>query len=72
MKDGNFPFAITILGRSDAILSGVKTVLLTTPNEIKVKVKNGGIRVLGESLKVLQMGGGDMYLKGDINSVEII
>lgn len=71
LKDSKLPFVISILGESGAVISGVKTVVLTLPNEIKVRVKGGEIKVVGESLSVREMGGGDMYFAGDIKSVEI-
>ena len=71
LKDSKLPFVISILGESGGVISGVKTVVLTLSNEIKVRVKGGEIKVTGESLAVREMGGGDMYFAGDIKGVEI-
>lgn len=70
--DGDFPpFVVTILGSGKAIVNGVKTVILSTQNEVKVKVRNAVVKVSGEGLNLLEMGGGDLYLEGEIASVEI-
>lgn len=70
--DGSFPpFVITVLGRDKLVVSGVKNVILSTQNEVKVKAKNAVLRVVGEGLNLLEMGGGDLYLEGEIASVEI-
>lgn len=71
LEDGNLPFVCTLLGSGNIVVSGVKNVVLTTQNEVKIKVKKGILRVVGEGLWVVQMGGGDMFLKGDISGVEI-
>lgn len=71
LKDAKLPFVISVLGNVGVVVSGVKTVVLTTQNEIKVRVKSGEIRVVGESLCVKELGGGDMYFAGDVKGVEI-
>ena len=73
LKIGNkvFPYTVTILGGECAIVSGVKTVILSTQTEIKLKVKGGVLKIGGEELSIRQIGGEDMYLSGEINIVEI-
>ena len=71
LEDSNLPFTCTLLGSGCIVVSGVKNVILTTQNEIKVKVKNKVLSVVGEGLFVVQIGGGDMFLKGEIKGVEI-
>ncbi len=71
IDDKNYPFTVTLLGGECAIASGVKTVILSTQNELKLKVKSGVLKIVGEDLSIRQIGGGDMYLSGEIKSVEI-
>ena len=65
------PFVLTLAGDDNIIINGVKNVVLTTSNEIKVKVKNGEITIKGESLNIVESGGGDTFVKGEIQSVEV-
>ena len=69
--DSAMPFVITVLGRGNVVVSGVKTVLLSTPSEIKLRVKSGVISVAGDALEILQIGGGEVYVKGECEKVEI-
>ena len=71
LPDTKTPFVITVLGDSGVVISGVKTVILTALNEVKIRVKNNEIRVAGDALNVIEIGGGDMYLAGEVTSVEI-
>ncbi len=73
LKIGNkvFPFTVTLLGGECAVVSGVKTVILSSPSEQKLKVKGGILKIVGDGLSIRQMGGGDMYLSGVIAHVEI-
>ena len=64
-------FVATILGERGIYVSGVKTVILTSQNETKLSVKKGVLRVLGEELKLSEIGGGDVYIIGEVESVEI-
>jgi len=64
-------FVATILGERGIYVSGVKTVILTSQNETKLSVKKGVLRVLGEKLKLSEIGGGDVYIIGEVESVEI-
>ena len=65
------PFCVTILGRKGAYVSGVKTVVLTEPNTVKLAVKKGVLSVTGAELKIVEIGGGDVYIEGEVESVEI-
>ena len=65
------PFCVTILGCKGAYVSGVKTVVLTEPNTVKLAVTKGVLSVLGSGLKIVEIGGGDVYIEGEVESVEI-
>ena len=65
------PFCVTILGHKGAYVSGVKTVVLTEPNTVKLAVKKGVLSVVGAELKIVEIGGGDVYIEGEVESVEI-
>ncbi|MEG2274683.1 MAG: YabP/YqfC family sporulation protein [Clostridia bacterium] len=64
-----FPYAITVLGNDTLYLSGAKTVLLTTPNAIKVRLVSTIVEFLGTELSIVEIGGGDIYIKGRVTNV---
>ena len=65
------PFCVTILGRKGVYVSGVKNVVLTEPNAVKLAVSKGVLEVLGKDLKFVEIGGGDVYIEGEVISAEI-
>ncbi len=69
--NGNTSFVVTVTGDKGGVVSGVKTVLLSAPNQIVVRVKSGDVTVDGEGLSLKQMGGGDVYIAGEIARIEI-
>ncbi|MBQ9276626.1 MAG: YabP/YqfC family sporulation protein [Clostridia bacterium] len=73
LKIGNkvFPYTLTLLGGECAVVSGVKTIILSSQTEIKLRVKGGILRIAGNGLSIRQMGGADMYLSGEVESVEV-
>ena len=71
LDDAAVPFVVTWLGCGNVIVNGVKTVILSMPNAIKIRVKSETLVVVGDSLEILQLGGGDVYIKGRIERIEI-
>lgn len=69
--NGNTSFVVTVTGDKGGVVSGVKTVLLSAPNQIVVRVKSGDVTIDGEGLSLKQMGGGDAYIAGEIARIEI-
>ena len=65
------PFSVSILGYESLVISGVKTVILSSPTELKVRVKDGVLKIGGEELSIVEIGSGDLYVKGGILLVEI-
>ena len=64
-------FVVTVIGERGGVVSGVKTVLLSVPNRIIVRVKGRDVQIDGDGLSVKQMGGGDVYIAGEIKGIEI-
>ncbi len=63
------PFSISIIGKDNVYICGIKSILSTTENEINIRLKTGLLHLSGNDLKVLEIGGGDMYIKGEIINV---
>lgn len=64
------PFTLTMLSRSKMMVSGVKSVLLSSENELKFRLTSGSLAVSGESLRIVEIGGGDVYIKGTIGGLQ--
>ena len=63
------PFVVTLLGRSAAAVSGIQRVLSVEEEEIKLAVRGGSVSVTGVGLMIAEIGGGDVYIKGEIAAV---
>ena len=63
------PFVVTLLGRSAAAVSGIRRVLSVEEEEIKLAVRDGSVTVTGVGLMIAEIGGGDVYIKGEIAAV---
>lgn len=63
------PFVVTLLGRSAAAVSGIRRVLSVEKKEIKLAVRGGSVSVTGVGLMIAEIGGGDVYIKGEIAAV---
>ncbi len=66
------PFALTMLARDKLAVSGVKNVMLSTGEEVRLKIAGGALSVAGEGLRILEIGGSDIYVKGDIRRLEFV
>lgn len=62
-------FSVATFGNSGVAIEGVRTLVFVGENEIKVKVKKTILSVLGEELKAVEIGGGNLYIKGNINGI---
>ena len=64
------PFTLTMLSRSKVMISGVKNVLSSTESALKFRLASGSLTVSGEALQIVEIGGGDVYVKGLITGVQ--
>ena len=64
------PFTLTMLSRSKMMISGVKNVLLSSENALKFRLASGSLTVSGETLQIVEIGGGDVYVKGLVTGVQ--
>lgn len=69
LKDGLFPFALNMLGRGKLVVSGVKRVAEANEGNIKIRIDNEYLNIAGEGLCIAEIGGGDVYVKGKIESI---
>ena len=70
IKREMFPFTLTMLSRSKVVISGVKNVLSSTEKALKFRLASGSLTVSGEDLQIVEIGGGDVYIKGLVSGVQ--
>ena len=63
-------FSVTILGRNAVVIEGVKNVVFSNENQLKVRVKKCVVSVSGERLKIKEIGDGNILISGVINGVQ--
>ncbi len=64
------PYTISLLGENGVYVGGVKKVLATSRDEVVLK-SSKNIKIVGEYLHIVEIGGGDLYIKGFVRGVEI-
>ncbi len=69
LKDELFPFALNMLGRGKLVVSGVKRVVEASEEFLKIRIGNEGLIVAGTGLSIAEIGGGDVYVEGEIQSI---
>ena len=69
LKDELFPFALNMLGRGKLVVSGVKRVVEANEVFLKIRVGNENLIVEGKGLSIAEIGGGDVYVEGEIQSI---
>lgn len=67
--DNAFPFTLTMLSRSRLIISGVRGIVKLNDNELCFRLKGGRVTVTGSSLSIKEMGGGDVYVIGNVGGI---
>lgn len=72
LEDKILPFTVTLLGGECTVVCGVKTILLMGQNIIKLRLGGRVLEICGEGLSVVEIGGGDVYVKGVVNSVAFV
>ncbi len=58
------PYVVTLTS-GKTVISGVKKVLVAKDDEIAISVSSCVVRVLGKGLEIVQIGGGEAYIKGE-------
>lgn len=69
IKDSVFPFTLTMLARDRLVISGVKRALLLSDEKLRFQLHGCILQVEGKALKIIEMGGGDVYVKGEIGGL---
>ncbi len=69
IKSEVLPFALSMLSRSRLIISGVKSVLSSSAEQMRFRLNSGKIIVQGEELEIVEIGGSDVYVKGKIGGL---
>ncbi len=69
LAKGSFAFSLTMMGRDRLIVSGVKSVIFASNECVKFRLKSEILTLVGEALQLKEIGGGDVYVKGGVASV---
>lgn len=69
IKNEILPFTLTMLSRSKMMVSGIKSVMLSGDKELKFRLPSGSVTITGEDLQIVEIGGGDVYVKGNIGGI---
>ncbi len=69
LEDVVCSYSVATFGDFGVAIEGVRTVVSVGEYEIKVKVKKAVLSVFGENLKPVEIGGGNLYIKGNINGI---
>ena len=65
-----FPFTLNMLSRKKTVICGIKRVVSTSDTHIKMRLDSGNMSIDGENLHILEIGGGDMFLEGQVDRIE--
>ncbi len=65
-----FPFTLTMLSREKTVICGVKRINLSSDTQINVRLEGGSMNIDGIGLKIVEIGGNDMFLEGEIVKIE--
>lgn len=69
IKDEIIPFALNMLGRGKIVVSGVKRIISASDSLIVLKIGGENVRLIGENLSIVEIGGGDLYAVGKIKEI---
>lgn len=64
------PYTVTLLGDGGVVASGIKGVVFSSDTEIKMRLARKTLTVRGESLVIAEIGGGDVFVRGDVKGVD--
>lgn len=65
-----FPFTLNMLSRKKTVICGVKRVIFSSVTQLKIRLDGGNMTIDGIGLKIVEIGGGDMFLEGQIDKIE--
>ena len=65
-----FPFTLNMLSRNKTVICGVKRVVSSSDTFVKTRLDGGSMSISGVGLKIVEIGGGDMFLEGEITQIE--
>jgi len=69
IKNEIMPFTLSMLSRTKMMISGVKNVMLSSGELLRFRLNSGAVEIVGEGLQIVEIGGGDVYVKGNIGGV---
>lgn len=69
LDDVTCGFSLAIFGDECVLIEGVRSLVFVGSDEIKVKVKKHVLSLVGEGLSTVEIGGGNLYVKGKIYGV---
>lgn len=70
VKSEVLPFVVTMTD-GKTVISGVKKVMSAKEDAFAVRVQSCVLKISGNGLQIAEMGGGDVYIKGEVTGVEI-
>lgn len=70
IKNEMLPFCLNMICRDKMIVSGIKNVLSSSQSQLRLRLNGEVLSVVGEDMQIVEIGGGDIYVKGLIKGVE--
>ncbi len=64
-----FPFSVCMLSRSRIVVSGVKGLLSADGDSVVLRLPAELLLIEGKDLKIIEIGGGDIYVSGEIGGL---
>ena len=63
------PFSVCMLSKNKLVVSGVKSVAYASKDAIRLKLPLDALLIEGKDLHILEIGGADIYIKGEIGGL---
>ncbi len=63
-------YSLTVFDNKNVVVEGVKNIIFADENQVKIRVKKTSILLLGEGLKILEVGEGNLLITGTVKGVE--
>lgn len=70
IKGELMPFCMTMICRNKMMVSGIKSVISSSQTHMRLRLNGEILNISGDDMQIVQIGGGDVYIKGEIRSVE--
>lgn len=71
LPDG-IDFTVSVIGSGAVAVSGVKSVVVTSSEAVRFRLKHCQLEIKGKMLQLVEIGGGDAYVKGEVSGVEFV